>query len=117
MNTGTRPAGRKPLEEWDGCGGALAEDGRRVGAEHATEQGGVDGPQVDRVLEVALVEVGEAGLVTVEAVLHVLADDQDRGGGAVVRAARRVGSHAAPELAVDGQDHLPHVGVSLRPRW
>ena len=79
----------------------------------AREQRRVDRPEVDGVLQVARVEVREAGLVAEEAVLDVLADQEDRRRGAVVGAPGRVGRHATPELAVDGDHDPARVRVAL----
>ena len=85
---------------------AGAEDGLAVGAEPAVNQGGVDGAEVGGEAQVARVQVGQAGVLAVEAALDRLADDEHLGGGAVVGAAARVLVDAPPELGEADRDHL-----------
>ena len=59
------------------------------------------------MLEVAVVEVGQAGLGAVEAAPHPAAEQEHRAGGAVVGAVAAVGPHPAAELGVDQHHHLP----------
>src|SRR5690606_14652894 len=53
-----------------------AEDGAGGGFEPLFEERGVDAAEVDVVLEVALVEVGQGGVLADDALLEVAAEEQ-----------------------------------------
>ena len=73
-----------------------------VAAEPLLDRRGVDAPEVRRHLHVAVVEIGEARMLAVEAALDALADDEHRRRGAVIGAEAAVLFDAASEL---GEDH------------
>ncbi len=106
---------------WNGLGGypssgeLLPDQGKRVEppAERAgsrqrqpvLEHGGVDPPEVDGHLQVAVREFEEARGLTDQAGPQMLADEEDGPGRAVVRPARGVLVHSPPELAETQDQH------------
>src|SRR6266852_2836750 len=61
-----------------------AEDGLAVAAEPLVEQGRIQAAEVGVVLQVAVVEVLQAGVVADEAALHARTGDEEARAGAVV---------------------------------
>ena len=76
----------------------VAEDGLGVGAEPLVEQGGVDGAVVGVEAQVAVVQVGQAGVVAVDAALDARAGYEHDAGRAVVGALRAVLLAAPPKF-------------------
>ena len=82
-----------------------AERAGRRQRQPVLEHGGVDPPEVDGHFQVAVVEVEEARGLTDQAGAHMLPDEEDRPGRAVVRAGRAVLVHSPPELAEAQDQH------------
>src|SRR5690242_7281543 len=84
----------------------VAEDRGGWPAEPFFQEGGVNAAEVRVKLDVAVVEVVEAGVLADETGLYLAADEEDRGGGAVVGAAAGVFLQPSSELT-ENKGHHP----------
>src|SRR5689334_3178550 len=80
-----------------------AEQRSGLGAEHLLEQRGIHRAEVEAGTEIAVVEVGQAGLGPVEPAVHPAPEDEHRTGGPVVGSVAGVRRDPPAELGVDGR--------------
>src|SRR3954468_3484572 len=73
----------------------------RVGAQSLRQEFMINVTKVVGALEVSVIEIGQAWLVTVETTPDRCTGNDDRSGRAVVSALRCVGTHPATKLAVN----------------
>src|SRR5690349_7331926 len=92
----TGGGGGRGLDEADAREAAAADDGRGRRAEPILQDSAVDGAEVDVELEVAVFEVGQAGVVAEEARLHAAPGDVERRARAMVGAGRAIFGNAPP---------------------
>jgi hypothetical protein len=74
------------------------------------QDAGVDAAEVDAVAQIALIQIGQRGMIADDAVLDALADEEHGGGSAVVGAAGGVGLTRRPnslKVIISTRSSLP----------